>query len=62
MTMVGTKVVIEIRGPMLRRTIEAAEMIAAWVRSTTGLLFDTKVNIYALDDPEAIDHLEEPDI
>lgn len=61
MTMVGTKVVIEIRGPMLRRTIEAAEMIAAWVRSTTGLVFDTKVNIYSLDDDDGGQNLIEPE-
>lgn len=51
--MVGTKVVIEIREPeALTQALRAAETIAAWVRATTGVVYDTKVNIYSLFDEE----------
>lgn len=51
--MVGAKVVIEIREPeKLREALLAAETIAAWIRTTTGLVYDTKVNIYSLFDEE----------
>lgn len=62
MTMVGAKVVIEIREPeQLIQAMRAAETIAALVRNTTGLIYDTKVNIYSLDEENAEQHLIEPE-
>ncbi len=53
--MVGAKVVIEIREPeQLRQALAAAETIATWVRTTTGLVYETNVRIEALFDENAL--------
>lgn len=60
--MVGARVVIEIRDQTnLRQVLSAADTIAAWVRNTTGLVFDTKVNIYSLFDDAEEPNLIEPE-